>query len=130
MKKTILTFGIAIATFATVQAQDMPKEKMHDQDKKEMIKGEGIKKIENSAIPTEVNEALMESDYEGASIEQAYVLSGAALDQQLGDQSVEMYIGDQYPEKLYQLQVTHEDANALLYFTEEGELYASKDLEM
>ncbi|WKN29577.1 hypothetical protein PZB74_11440 [Porifericola rhodea] len=130
MKKTILTFGIAIASFVTVQAQDMPKEKMQDQDKKEMIKGEGIKKIENSAIPKEVNEALMESDYEGASIKQAYVLSGAALDQQLGDQSVEMYIGDQYPEKLYQLQVTHEDANALLYFTEEGELYASKDLEM
>ncbi|MDF9798727.1 hypothetical protein OKW21_003990 [Catalinimonas alkaloidigena] len=126
MKKIILTLGIAVASFATLQAQDQTQ----TQDKQEMIEGEGIEKIKNSEIPEEVNEGLKNSDFEGAEVAEAYILSGTALDQHLGDQALEMYIGDQFPDKVYQLQVSHDDNPAILYFTKEGELYASKDLEM
>lgn len=132
MKKVILSLGLAVATFVTVQAQDQPQvdPQTQPQDQQEMIEGEGIEKLDTAQIPQQVKDGIESSEFQGAEIAEAYVLSGTALDQQLGDQAVEQYIGDQYPEKLYQLRVSHENSPAMLYFTEEGELYASKDLEM
>lgn len=124
MKKILLTLGIAVASFATLQAQDQPQ----TQDQQEMIEGEGIEKIENAQIPQEVHEGLKNSDFKDAKVAEAYILSGAALDKYLEDQSLEMYIGDQFPDKVYQLQISNDDNPAVVYFTEDGELYASKEL--
>lgn len=124
MKKILLTLGIAVASFATLQAQDQTQ----TQDKQEMIEGEGVEKIDNAQIPQEVHEGLKNSDFKDAKVAEAYILSGTALDKYLEDQSLEMYIGDQFPDKVYQLQISHDDNPAVLYFTEEGELYASKEL--
>ncbi|MEK6478409.1 hypothetical protein WJR50_12775 [Catalinimonas sp. 4WD22] len=125
MKKLLLTLGIAVASFATLQAQDQPQ----TQDQQEMIEGEGVEKIDTTQIPQEVHEGLKNSDFKNAKVAEAYILSGVALDKYLEDQSLEMYIGDQFPDKVYQLQISHDDNNpAVVYFTEEGELYASKEL--
>ncbi len=124
MKKILLTFGLALASLAVVNAQDTLQ--TEPQNQQEMIEGEGIEMIEKSDIPQAVTDGMENSEFKGAEVMQAFIISGDALDQQLGDQSVEKYIGDQYPEKLYQIQVTSEDVPAVVYFTEEGELYASK----
>lgn len=102
---------------------------MSSESAQQPIEGEGITSIEASALPQEVTDGLENSDFKGATINNAYEVTGSALDQALGQESVEMYAGDQAPEKLYQLQVTHQDKSAVLYFTEEGELYASKEME-
>ncbi len=94
------------------------------------IEGEGIQQVSDAELPTEVTDALAESDFSGATVVEAYVMEGAALEQALGNESLEIYAGDQSPEKLYQLRVTtEEDKTAIVYITEEGEVYASEKIE-
>lgn len=131
MKKVILSLGLAIATFATVQAQEQtPQQPQQEQQEIQDIKGEGIEQIETSAIPQEVNDGMQNSEYQAATVEQAYKLSGTALAQILGQESFSTYSSNTVPETLYLLRVTHEDSHAALYFTEDGELYASEDMDM
>ncbi|WPP49338.1 hypothetical protein [Catalinimonas niigatensis] len=132
MKKLILPLGLAAATFVTVQAQDQPQvdPQTQPQDQQEMIEGEGIEQVETSQLPEEVNQGMQESEYQNATVEQAYKLSGTALAQILGQESLSTYSTNTTPETLYLLRVTHEDTHSALYFTEDGELYASEDMDM
>lgn len=132
MKKLILSLGLAAATFVTVQAQDQPQvdPQTQPQQEQETIKGEGIEQIETNQLPEEVNQGMQESEYQNATVEQAYKLSGTALAQILGQESLSTFSTNTAPETLYLLRVTHEDTHSALYFTEDGELYASEDMDM
>lgn len=95
----------------------------------ESIEGEGIKEISEADIPQEVKDALKnDTDYKNATIEQAFVLTGAALSQALDEVTTDSTYGEDY-EKMYQLQVGAEDnKSSLIYITEEGEVFAEKEM--
>ncbi len=91
---------------------------------------EGMSKITESDLPQEVKDGIEDSEYQGATIEQAYELSGDALTQVLTqNNNTTGTLATGEPEKLYQLQINTQDSkSAVLYFTEEGELYAEKEM--
>lgn len=112
------------------QPQQDPQYDQQQQQQQQDIEGEGIEQIETSQIPQEVNDGMQNSEYQNATVEQAYKLSGTALTQILGQESLSTYSTNTTPETLYLLRVTHEDSHSALYFTEDGELYASEDMDM
>lgn len=130
MKKIILTLGIAVASFLTIQAQDQQDTEVQQQQDTTM--GEGIEQIDPSELPAEVNEGIQNSDYQDATVTQAYKLTGAPLARVLGDESISIYSSASTPEALYLLQVSDEkkEKRSALYFTEDGKLYASEDMDM
>lgn len=93
------------------------------------IEGEGIKKISESELPQEIKDALKnDTDYKNATIEQAFELSGAALDRALDEVTPDSIYGEDY-KKMYQLQVSTEDnKSAVIYITEEGDVFAEKEM--
>jgi hypothetical protein len=124
MKRIIFSLSLALATVFCVQAQD------HDmQDKQEVIKGEDIEIKEFSEFPEDVRERFYIGDYKEATIEESYVLKGTALEEVLGNESMEIYIGDLPPEKLYVLQLSQDDmTSTVVYYREDGELYATNEM--
>jgi hypothetical protein len=153
MKKILMTLGFATATLFAVHAQETPQpqeeqeqipeqqqeypqeqqqqqEQYSQQQDTTQIEGETVQKLDTTQLPQEVTQALNESEYQGASIENAYKLSGDAIDVLMDLNAYEIYAGDVGPETLYMLRVMHEDKPAIIYLTEEGEVYATKELEM
>lgn len=121
MKRIIFSIGLALITVLNVQAQD----------EQEQIKGEDIQIMEFSEFPEDVQERFMMGDYEGAEIQEAYVLKGVALEDVLDNESMEIYIGDLPPEKLYVLQLSRDnETGKILYYREDGELYATNDIDL
>lgn len=127
MKKIILTLSIAAASFTFVQAQDHAPAQSGQQTTS--VDGEGIEQIDVSELPETVNEGMKSSEYKNASIKQAYKLSGMVVSRVLGEESMTIY-SSRTPDKLYLLQVNDNDVSSALYFTEDGELYASTDMDM
>jgi hypothetical protein len=125
MKRIIVTLGIAAVTLTAVQAQDQPTEM---KDKQEMIQGEDIQIMDFSEFPEDVRERFFSSEYENAEIEESYLLKGTALEEVLGQEAMEIYIGDLPPEKLYVLQISEQDeTSTVLYYREDGEIYATNE---
>lgn len=126
MKRIIVTLGIAAVTLTSVQAQDQPTEM---KDKQEMIQGEDIQIMGFSEFPEDVRERFSSSEYENAKIEESYLLKGTALEEVLGQEAMEIYIGDLPPEKLYVLQISEQDeTSTVIYYREDGEIYATNEL--
>lgn len=124
MKRIIFSIGLALATVLSVQAQD--RDMKDDQD---MIQGEGIQIMAFSEFPKDVQDRFKISDHSDAEIEEAYVLKGVALENLLNNESMEIYIGDLPPEKLYVLQLNMNDMiSKVLYYVEDGELYATNEI--
>ena len=124
MKRFIFSIGLALATVLSVQAQDRDMK-----DNQDMIQGDGIQIMAFSEFPKDVQDRFKISDHSDAAIEEAYVLKGVALENVLNNESMEIYIGDLPPEKLYVLQLTTNDViSKVLYYLEDGELYATNEI--
>lgn len=122
MKKLAITFTLAIATLLSVQAQDQEHKK---------AKGEGIEYININDIPEDVVKRFETGDYQDANINKAYILSGDALTTLVGQEAMEYYMNKLPPEKLYVLNITKDEKpSAIIYYTEDGQIYATKDLEL
>ncbi|MEK6478410.1 hypothetical protein WJR50_12780 [Catalinimonas sp. 4WD22] len=122
MKKLAITFTLAIATLLSVQAQDEEQKK---------VEGEGIEYIDINEIPEDVVKRFETGDYQDANINEAYILSGDALTTVVGQEAMEYYMNKLPPEKLYVLNLTKDEKpSAIIYYTEDGQIYATKDLEL
>lgn len=113
--------------------QEKPAEKDADEIEEveqpgKEIEGEGITKITKADLPQEIQDALNNSDYKEATIEQAYELTGAALSRALDEVTTDSVYGEDY-EKMYQLQLkTKDNTSAVIYITEDGEVFAENEL--
>ncbi|WPP49990.1 hypothetical protein [Catalinimonas niigatensis] len=112
------------------QPEQYGQQQQQDSMQNQAIQGQSIERLDTAALPQEVEQALSESDYQGASIENAYKLSGEAIDVLMDLNAYEIYPGQVGPETLYMIRVMKEDKPSILYLTEEGEMYATKDLDM
>lgn len=123
MKKIVLSLifssGIVFLTHAQEgispeeQAMSPPEESFSP----EAEEAEGKIQIETTNIPPVVLRAFASSNYQEMTIVEAYTLRGGALDEMPGLVQVPK------PEMLYELLVEDSTRSALLYFTEDGELY-------
>ena len=89
---------------------------------------EFVKTISEAELPEEVSKAFKDSDYASASVEKVYMLEGTAVDKLMQNNAEQMYIGDQNPDKIYQLQVKSADSQNILYYDETGELLGSASI--
>ncbi len=119
-----MMLGITLLTSWQVYAQEvMPQEEqsMDFEEEHTMLFNQGRVAISEEEIPQAVKEAYAESKFKGMSIVEAYEITGEALNEiPVANQSTK-------PDKLYELVVGDGDSvqSAVLYFTEEGELYDS-----
>lgn len=124
MKRIILSFTFILASIFSAHAQQQDTTL-------QSIKGEGIEYINTDELPEDVRNRFESGDYQDATIEEAYILKGDALTEVVGQEAMEYYIGGLPPEKLYVISVTQDETHAaILYYTEDGEIYASQDIEM
>ena len=148
MKKALMTIGFAAVTMLAVQAQDATSESQSidetqeevvemqgenaesalNQDQEEPMAITGAVSVEESELPEEVTQGLLDSEFGEASIEKAYQLNHEAIDQLLEDDAEQIEIGDPAPSILYHLQVKDDDEENILYFDEQGELLGSKSM--
>lgn len=152
MKKIVLTLGFAAASIFAVNAQDTPEtlDQPIDETQEEVIEmeaeaseevmdeveestnpigeEEGIASITEAELPEEVTQAFQESEFSQASIQEAYVMDQEAVDKMTDVDAEQMYIGDQLPDKVYQIRVQEGDEQTILYFNEQGDLLASKSI--
>ena len=157
MKKIAMTLGFAIATTLAASAQDAnpPQEQPIDETQEEVVEmqgenadsplnqeqgsqdvsqenqsgeTEGVASITESELPEEVTKGLQDSEFSQATIEEVYVLDGDAVDKLMQNDAEQFYIGDQNPDKIYQLQVQDENEKNVLYFDDQGELLGSKSI--
>ena len=134
-----MTLGFAAATVVAVNAQDVATQDETVEDTQqevvqeptvdgEMGEDEGVMSITEAELPEEVTKALQDSDFSQATIEEVYVLEGVAVDKLMQNDAEQFYIGEQNPDKIYQLRVTGEEEQSLLYFNEQGDLMGSKSM--
>lgn len=106
-----------------------PNRDSQEQAQKEIGEEGGVMSITQADLPEEVTSSLQDSDYSQATIEEAYMLEDIAIDKLMEADAEQMYIGDQLPDKLYQLRVRGEDdQRTLLYFDENGEMMGEKSI--
>jgi hypothetical protein len=75
-----------------------------------------------SEFPKDVQNRFEIGDYSDAEIVKAYLLKGIVLD----NESMEIYIGDLPPEKLYILQLnTNSMMSKVFYYRKDGKFYAT-----
>ena len=89
---------------------------------------ESVKTISESELPEEVSQAFQDSEYANASIEKVYMLEEDAVNKLLQNNAEQMYIGDQNPDKIYQLQVKGDEGQTILYYDENGDLMGSSSI--
>ena len=134
-----MTLGFAAATVVAVNAQDVATQDETVEDTQqevvqeptvdgEMGEDEGVMSITEAELPEEVTKSLQDSDFSQATIEEVYVLEGVAVDKLMQNDAEQFYIGEQNPDKIYQLRVTGEEEQSLLYFNEQGDLMGSKSM--
>ena len=147
-----MTFGLAAATVVAVCAQDAPvtegstevqEEVIEMEDNNAMMSEEaavpdqagqtdeddtGITPITEAELPAEVVQGLQDSEFAQATVQKAYKLDEVAVDRLIDNEVEQMYIGDQSPDKIYQLQVQGDEEQNILYFDEQGELLGSKSI--
>ena len=83
---------------------------------------EFVKTISESELPQEVSQAFQDSEYANGSIEKVYMLEDLAVDKLMQNNAEQMYIGEQNPDKIYQLQVKGDEGQNFLYYDENGDL--------
>ena len=88
----------------------------------------GVQSITEAELPEEVTRGLQDSEFAQATIEEVYLLEDQAIDKLMDADAEQMYIGDQLPDKLYELRVNSEEEKNILYFDETGELLGSKSM--
>ena len=88
----------------------------------------GVMSITQAELPEEVTNGLQDSEFAQATVEEVYMLEDQAIDKLMDADAEQMYIGDQLPDKLYELRVAGEDGKSILYFDETGELLGSKNI--
>ncbi len=149
MKKIAMTVGFAAATMMAANAQEATtqQEEPIDQMQEEVVEmqgenadskinegepkiGEegGVVSITEADLPEEVTQGLQDSEFAQATIEEVYMLERPAVDKVMEADAEQFYIGDQIPDKLYQLRVEKEGESSLLYFDTQGELMGSKTM--
>ena len=89
---------------------------------------ESVKTISESELPEEVSQAFQDSEYANGSVENVYMLEGVAVDKLMQNNAEQMYIGEQNPDKIYQLQVKGDEGQTILYYNENGELMGSASI--
>ncbi len=89
---------------------------------------QGVKTISASELPEEVSQAFQDGEFAEGSIENVYLLEGAAVDKLLQNNAEQIYAGQQNPDKIYQLQVKGQDAQNILYYDENGDLLGSSSI--
>lgn len=87
-----------------------------------------VKTISESELPQEVSQAFKDSDYAKASVEKVYMLEGVAVDKLMQNNAEQMYIGEQNPDKIYQLQVKGDEGQTILYYNGNGDLMGSASI--
>ena len=113
----------------TVGTDEMQEETTQPQASNEQIGEEGgVMNITQEELPAEVMRSLQESEFAQATIEATYLLDEYAVDKMTANDAKQKYIGDQLPEKLYQIRVSDGEQQTLLYFEESGELYGSESI--
>lgn len=116
------------------EMQGSPADPQRDSDMetqantKEIGEEGGVKSITQAELPEEVMQGLQDSEFAQATVEEVYLMEDQAIDKLMEADAEQMYIGDQLPDKLYQLRVNSEDEKSLLYFDETGELLGSKSM--
>ena len=110
---------------ATQPEQDEPQDNSSAMDQSSE---ESVKTISESELPEEVSQAFQDSEYANASIEKVYMLEEDAVNKLLQNNAEQMYIGDQNPDKIYQLQVKGDEGQTILYYDENGDLMGSASI--
>ncbi len=87
-----------------------------------------VKTISESELPEEVTKAFKDGEYAKASIEKVYMLEDEAVDKLMQNNAEQMYIGEQNPDKIYQLQVKGDEGQNILYYNESGDLLGSASI--
>ena len=152
MKKIVLTLGFAAASILVVNAQDTPEtlDQPIDETQEEVVEmeaeateeamdqveestdpigeDEGVATITEAELPEAVTQAFQDSEFSEATVQEAYVMDQEAVDKMTDMDAEQMYIGDQLPDKVYQIRVQEGDEKTILYFSEEGDLLASKSM--
>lgn len=108
-------------SYSSVQDQDNSSAMNEDSDQEVMT-------ISESELPEAVSQAFQDSEYANATIEKVYMLDKPAVDKLMQNNAEQMYIGDQNPDKIYQLQVKSDDAQNILYYNENGDLIGSTSI--
>ena len=109
--------------------RDSQTENPQDDSQAQAQVGEdGVATITEAELPQEVTDAFQDSDYSQATIEEVYVLGDLAVDKLMEADAEQMYIGEQIPDKLYQLQVSEDGKKTILYFSDEGEMMGEKSI--
>ena len=154
MKKIVLTLGFAAASILVVNAQDTPEtlDQPIDETQEEVVEmqgedseaamnqepsedvatvqteGEGIKSISQDELPSEVTKGFKNCQFNKGTIEEAFVLDNEAVDKLIEENADDIYVENQNPDKIYQLQVKGDEDTNVLYFDEQGELLGSKNI--
>jgi hypothetical protein len=84
--------------------------------------------ITEAELPEEVSNAFKDSEFAKASIENVYMLKDLAVDKLLQNNAEQIYIGEQNPDKIYQLQVKGDEGQNILYYNENGDLLGSASI--
>ena len=115
MKKVIVLSTLFLSIWGTTYAQDMmlPENVVEPEN----ISNSDRQAIDQSELPSSIVRALDEKTYEGMAIAEAFVLQGDALKQAASERI------DIVPRVLYELQLWRGDQHAVVYFTEQGEVY-------
>lgn len=109
--------------------RDSQTENLQDDSQAQTQVGEdGVATITEAELPQEVTDAFQDSEYSQATIEEVYVLGDLAVDKLMEADAEQMYIGEQIPDKLYQLQVSKDGEQTILYFSDEGEMMGEKSI--
>ena len=90
--------------------------------------GSGITSIAKEDLPQEVTKGFKNSQFNKGTIEEVYVLESEAVDQLIQENADDIYVEDENPEKIYQLQVKGDEDKNVLYFDDQGELLGSKNI--
>lgn len=124
MKKIIISAALVLATIWCSHAQEaLPQEEQiltpQEENETAVYNPEGRQIISESDVPSAIQDAFAKSEFHGMSIIEVYELTGEALDE------IPTLRQEPKPNKLYELVVEDSSRSAILYFTEDGELYDS-----
>lgn len=108
--------------------QEQPAQDQSQQSSNQIGEEGGVKSITEADLPEEVTQGLQDSEFAQATVEEVYELNELAVDKLMQNDAEQFYIGDQNPDKLYQLRVKDQEKSSILYFDEQGELLGSKSM--
>lgn len=124
MKKSLLTFGIALFGFTAVMAQDMgQQEDVENQSQTEMgapsdLDQSGREQIEEADLPAAVTDALSAGAYADMTVSEVYKVKEQATDE----------TGVSAESKSYEVHLLSNDGqSSVVQFNEEGQIVESQE---